>query len=90
MKKSKKHIARSAWRRRARVLRRAGIAVVVTFLLAIVAWYFVAANSDHEQPVYMTEVAPNLTLETTEGDEFVMSEHRAEHNLLLYFNEGMG
>ena len=90
MKKSTKRTARAAWRRRVKTLRRFGIAIAVTFLLAAAGWYFLAASTEHEQPIYMTEAAPNLTLETTAGDEFVLSQHRDEHNVLLYFNEGMG
>ena len=90
MKKSKERIARAGRRRRVKVLRRLGIAVALTFLLAIGGWYFLRASADHEQPVYLTEVAPTLTLETIAGDKFVSSEHLGEHNLLLYFSEGIG
>ncbi|MEO6197368.1 MAG: redoxin domain-containing protein [Dehalococcoidia bacterium] len=90
MKKSKELTARAAWRRRAKALRRAGMAIAVTFLLAIVGWYFLAGTTEHGQPVQMTEVAPNLTLDTINGDKLVLSQHRDEHNVLLFFNEGIG
>ena len=90
MKQGKKRIARAAWRRRVKALRRLGIAAAITFMVALAGLYFLARPGDHEQPVYLTEVAPDVTLETVDGDKFVSSDHRGQHNLLLYFNEGMG
>ncbi len=90
MKKSKKRIEKAVWRRRLRTLRRSGIAIVVIFLAAVAGWYFLMTGNEQAPEVFMTEAAPDFTLETTSGEDFVMSQHRGEHNVLLYFNEGMG
>ena len=89
MKKSKKRVARAAWQRRARSARRVAISLGVLLLLAGVGWYFLVSG-DEEQAVYLTDPAPAFALETISGEEFTSSEHRGQHNLLLYFNEGMG
>lgn len=91
MKNSNQRVARAVKRRRAMVIRRAGIAAAFTLLLGIAGLYLlVARGADEEPSVYLTAAAPSITLDTVNGDEFVSSEHRGEHNLLLYFSEGIG
>ena len=91
MKKSPKRIAQAAWRRRVKTLRRLGIALAGTALLVVAGWwYFAIRPGDPEPAVYLTEVAPSFTLERTDGRTFDLSEHRGEHNVLLYFSEGIG
>lgn len=91
MKKNPKRVARAAWRRRLRTLRRFGIAAAAMALVVIVGWwYFLIRPGDQGQAVFLTEIAPNVTLERTDGNTFDLAEHRGQHNVLLYFSEGMG
>jgi peroxiredoxin len=90
MKTGKKRQAQAAKRRRAKSIRRAVIAAVLAALLGLGGWAVFARPGDQEAPVYFTTAAPNITLDTLDGRQFVSSEHRGEHNLLLYFSEGIG
>jgi peroxiredoxin Q/BCP len=65
--------------------------VVSTALLVLAGWwYLVIRPGDPGQAVYLTEVAPNVTLERTDGSTFDLAEHRGQHNVLFYFSEGIG
>lgn len=91
MKVAKKHQTQAARRRRVRTIRRAGIGAALALLVGIGGWYVIASpGGDHEPPVNLTATAPNLTLDTVDGDQFASSEHLGQHNLLLYFSEGIG
>ena len=39
---------------------------------------------------YLQEPAPDFTLPTIAGDQVSLADHVGRHNLLLYFNEGIG
>src|SRR6266540_4029578 len=91
MKNSEKRLARAARRRRAKTIRRVGIAAALALILGFAGWYVFAGQGDnHEHGTYLTTPAPNITLDTVDGDQFVSSEHLGKHNLLLYFSEGIG
>ncbi len=86
----KKRKAGNRWWRRRKTQRR--LAVAASLLVAVVglAWFVMQGAGDSEPEVYFTEPAPLFTLPTVAGDEFSLAEHRGQHNVLLYFNEGLG
>ncbi len=90
MKKKQK---RSSWWQRARALRRLSIAAFSLLLVLLGVAYALSNSGSHETPTVVLrqpEPAPAFSLPTTAGVDFASSDHLGEHNVLLYFNEGMG
>lgn len=87
---SKKKRRRLPWWRKAKVLRRLAIAGVSVALLAAGGWYVMAGSEDHTPPVYLIEAASPFSLPAIDSSEVVLRDHAGKHNMLLYFNEGMG
>lgn len=78
------------WWRKPRTLRRLATVVLSLFLLGGGAWYVLANGSDGAPKQFLQEPAPAFSLPTTDNGSVVFSDHLGKHNVLLYFNEGMG
>ena len=78
------------WWRKTKTLRRLAVLVLSLFLLGGGAWYVLASGSSGEPKQFLQEPAPAFSLPTTDSGSVVFSDHLGKHNLLLYFNEGMG
>ena len=78
------------WWRKKRVLRRAAVAASMILAAALVGWLIVRGGGDSGPKEYLREPAPAFTLPTIAGGQVSLADHRGRHNLLLYFNEGIG
>ncbi len=86
MKKKRK--ARPWWQR-PKTLRTLGMwAGALAVIAAGAAWFAVSMGKENEEE-YLVEAAPAFELPTVDGT-YVSSDHLGDHNVLLYFNEGMG
>lgn len=80
---------RRAWWRRKRAQRWLGASVAA--LAVVIAVAVLALRGQSGGPAqYFTEPAPPFTLPTIAGEQVSLSEHLGRHNVLLFFNEGMG
>ncbi len=86
----KERRARNRWWRRKKTQRRLAMAASLVAAVGVLAWFVMQSAGDSEPEVYFTESAPLFTLPTVAGDEFSLTEHRGQHNILLFFNEGLG
>ncbi|HSP54874.1 MAG TPA: hypothetical protein VLS25_04730 [Dehalococcoidia bacterium] len=86
MKGKKK--AKRPWWRKPRYVRRLAIGALA-LLIVTVGGAYVGIKGDDE-PHYNTRFASQFALPTTEGQEVTLNQHLGKHNVLLYFNEGMG
>ncbi len=86
----KKRKAGHRWWRRRKIQRRLAVAASLVVAVGALAWFVMQSAGDSEPEVYFTEPAPLFTLPTVAGDEFSLIEHRGQHNVLLYFSEGLG
>lgn len=90
---AKKRRAARPWWRRGKPLRRLALAASLTTALGFLVFWLVAGGqggSSDDYSEYMGEPAPTFSLPTISGDEFSLADHLGRHNLLLYFNEGIG
>lgn len=87
--RGKKKRKQRPWWKKAKTLRRFGIAVILVLLGGLGAWFLIRGGEKGE-PVYWVEDAKPFTLPTIDGSETTLAEHLGRHNVLLYFNEGMG
>lgn len=87
--KAKKKKGKRPWWQKKRNLRRLAIGAVSTVLAALVITLLVMRGGGDE-PRYNSRFASQFTLPTTTGEQVSLSEHLGRHNVLLYFNEGMG
>ncbi len=78
------------WWRKPKTLRRLAVLVLSLALIGGGAWYVLAAGSSSEPKQFLQEPAPAFTLPTIGGGSVAYADHLGQHNLLLYFNEGMG
>ena len=86
MKRKKK--AQRPWWRKPRVVRRAALGAATVLLLGLGTAYLVMQGGD--EPQFNMRYASHFTLPTTGGEEVTLEQHLGRHNVLLYFNEGMG
>lgn len=86
-RRAKKGSRRPWWRKR-RNIRRAVIAVLALLVTALGVTYVLVWGRSEEP--YSIRYASHFTLPTTAGGETTLGEHLGQHNVLLYFNEGMG
>lgn len=84
----KKKKAKRPWWRKPRNLRRVSIGALAVLLVTLGAAYIAVRGAD--EPRYNTRFASQFTLPATTGEDVTLSEHLGKHNVLLYFNEGMG
>lgn len=87
--KGKKKKSKPPWWRKARNMRRMAIGVV-SLVLAVMAVGYLVMRGGGDEPRYNTRFASQFTLPTISGEEVTLSQHLGRHNVLLYFNEGMG
>ncbi len=77
------------WWQKPGTLRRLAILVFSLFLVGGGAWYVLSAGES--EPKQLVQVpAPAFSLPTIDSGSIVSSDLVGKHNLLLYFNEGMG
>ena len=86
----KKRKAGHPWWRRKRPLRRIAVAASLALAIGLIAWLVVRGGGHEGQPEFFVEPATPFTLPTVAGEEFSLADHLGRHNVLLYFNEGMG
>lgn len=89
MARKKRKAGRRWWRRR-KTQRRLAVAASLLAAVAVLSWFVMQSAGNTEPEVYLTEPAPPFTLPTVAGEEFSLMEHRGQHNVLLYFSEGVG
>ena len=90
MVKGKRKGGQPWWRNR-RTLRRLAIAASLALVIGLFAWLVVrGGGSGSGSGEYLREPAPAFTLPTIAGDQVSLADHVGRHNLLLYFNEGIG
>lgn len=89
----KKRRKKGPWWRRGRTW----ISVALSGLLAAAVagpavWLLAGllAGTGSDPPQYVREPALPFTLPTVAGDDFSLVDHQGRHNVLLFFNEGMG
>ena len=78
------------WWLKKRVLRRAAVAASMIMAAALLGWLIVRGGGDSGPKEYLREPAPDFTLPTIAGEQVSLTDHLGRHNLLLYFNEGIG
>ena len=78
------------WWRKKRVLRRAAVAASLALVIGLFVWLVVRGGSEGGPKEYLREPPPDFTLPTIAGDQVSLADHVGRHNLLLYFNEGIG
>lgn len=79
-----------SWWRKPRTLRRLAILVFSLFLVGGGAWYVLVAGSSSAPKQFLQEPAPAFSLPTTDSGSVASSDYLGKHNLLLFFNEGIG
>jgi len=90
-RKKKRKTATRSRRRLVKTLRRIGVFATLLVLLGAGGWYLLRSGGTEDQGrVYLTEQAAPFSLPTIDGDRVSLADHLGEHNVLLYFNEGMG
>jgi len=89
MARKKRKAGRRWWQRR-KTQRRLAVAASLLVAVGVLTWFVMQSAGNSEPEVYLTEPAPLFTLPTVDGDEFSLIEHRGQHNVLLYFSEGVG
>ena len=78
------------WWQQPKTVRTIGIwAAVLAVLGAGAAWFAISATRQ-EEAQYVVDTAPAFQLPTIDAGTYASSEHLGKHNMLLYFNEGMG
>ncbi|MEE8347903.1 MAG: redoxin domain-containing protein [Dehalococcoidia bacterium] len=89
MARNKRKGGQSWWRRR-RTQRRLAVAASLALAIGIVSWLVVRGEGDSGPKNYFVEPASAFTLPTIAGDQVSLADHLGRHNVLLFFNEGMG
>lgn len=95
MAKRKRKLKHPWWRRR-RLWRQIGLAAFLPAVaIAVGLGIWLAAQGggtggESGQEPYLTEPAPAFTLPTLTGEQVSLADHLGRHNLLLFFNEGVG
>lgn len=87
MKAKKK--GKRPWWQKERNLRRLAIGAI-SLILGVLAVTYLVMRGGEDETRYNTRFASQFTLPTVSGEEVTLSQHLGRHNVLLYFNEGMG
>ena len=81
------------WRRfgwPAGLLAFAAVIGVVVYLVAVSGGPSQQPGGAPPQSEYLVEPATDFSLTTTDGGRFTLADHLGQHNVLLFFNEGLG
>ena len=74
-----------------RLLLRAGALAAVGMAVAVVVWQVTTADDEGGRAVTLpSKPAEAFSLPTMSGGETTLAEHLGQHNVLLYFSEGIG
>jgi len=87
--KKKRRSARPWWRRR-RTLQSLVLLTSTAVVVGLIVWLVVRGGADSGPKQYLREPAPPFALPTTAGDQVSPADHLGRHNVLIFFNEGMG
>ena len=85
-----KHKGGQPWWRKRRAQRRLALAASLAVVIGVFAWLVVRGEGEGGPKEYLREPAPDFTLPTIAGEQVSLADHVGRHNLLLYFNEGIG
>ena len=87
---TKRKTAQPWWGKR-RVQRRLAILGALALVGGLIALLVVRGEGGgNGSGEYLREPAPAFTLPTIAGEQVSLADHLGRHNLLLYFNEGIG
>ncbi len=92
---SRKHSQKPPWWRSGRNWVSVGLTGgIVAAVLGVVVWIVLGiiggSGGGDGEIVYFGEPAAPFTLPTTDGDDVTLADHKGQHNVLLFFNEGEG
>ena len=85
-----KHRGSQPWWLKRRTQRRLALAASLAVVIGVLAWLVVRGEGEGGPREYLREPAPDFTLPTIAGEQVSLADHLGRHNLLLYFNEGLG
>ena len=85
-----KHNGGQPWWRKRRTQRRLALAASLAVVIGVLAWLVVRGEGEGGPREYLREPAPAFALPTIAGEQVSLADHVGRHNLLLYFNEGIG
>ena len=85
-----KHKGGQPWWRKRRTLRSLALAASLAVVIGALAWLVVRGEGEGGPKEYLREPAPAFALPTIAGEQVSLADHVGRHNLLLYFNEGIG
>ena len=86
---TKKRNGQPWWRKR-RTQRRLALAASLAVVIGVLVWLVVRGEGEGGPKEYLREPAPAFALPTIAGEQVSLADHVGRHNLLLYFNEGIG
>ena len=87
----RKHKGGRPWWRNPRTMRSLVLTASLGVAIGVLAWLVVRGGGSESGPKeYLREPAPAFSLPTIAGEQVSLADHLGRHNLLLYFNEGIG
>jgi len=89
MPKKKKRRPQPWWRRWRRFGWLAGLPALGA-AIGVVAYFVATSGGPGQEPEDQVEPAPTFSLPTVDGGRFNLADHQGQHNVLLFFNEGVG
>ena len=90
MVKAKRKGSRPWWRKPG-TIRSLVLTASLAVVIGVLAWLVVRGGGSESGPKeYLREPAPAFSLPTIAGEQVSLADHLGRHNLLLYFNEGIG
>ncbi len=89
MAKKKRRRPPAWWRRWRRFGWPVGLAALGA-AIGVVVYFAVASGEPSQEAENLVEPAPTFSLPTTAGGSFTLADHVDQHNVLLFFNEGVG
>ena len=86
-----KHKGGRPWWRNPGTIRNLVLTASLGVAIGVLAWLVVRGGGGESGPKeYLREPAPAFSLPTIAGEQVSLADHLGRHNLLLYFNEGIG